>query len=118
MLLIKEYSDDVNYRILKHGEDVFHKALEAHLKGERAFHVIGDDGIRYNLEYVENQSWAEASPDYPDSPLFHKDPLYPPYYFYDEHNRDRLCSHECVGLWSGRSGCCFDSLFFSFGVVF
>ncbi|MBQ1880651.1 MAG: hypothetical protein II156_03360 [Lachnospiraceae bacterium] len=91
MLLIKDYSNEVNHRILAHGDDVFHKALDAVLKGEREFHVLGENGIRYNLEYTENQNWAESSPDYPDSPLFHKDPLYPPYYFYDEYDRDRLC---------------------------
>jgi hypothetical protein len=91
MLLIKEYSNEVNHRILRHGEDVFHKALEAVLKGEREFHVLGENGLRYNLKYIENQSWAEAGSAYPDSPLFHKDPLYPPYYFYDEYDRERLC---------------------------
>lgn len=91
MLLIKDYSNEVNHRILAHGEDVFHKALDAVLKGEREFHVLGENGVRYNLEYIENQSWAESGSDYPDSPLFHKDPLYPPYYVYDEYDRDRLC---------------------------
>lgn len=91
MLLIKEYNTEVNHRILEHGPDVFHRALEAVLLGETAFHVIGTDGIRYNLEYVDNQKWAEASEAYPDSPLFKKDPLYPPYYFYDEKDEKKLC---------------------------
>ncbi len=100
MLLIKEYDTEVNRRILKHGKDVFHRALEAVLKGEKEFHVIGEDGIRYNLEYTENRNWAEKSPDYPDSPLFHKDPLYPPYYLYDENDRDRLCFDILEGFES------------------
>ncbi len=91
MLLIKKYDRVKNHRYLKHGPDVFHQALYWVLRGETAFHVKNEGGEDYNLEYVENQRWAEDSQQYPDSPLFHEDPLYPPYYVYDEKDRDRLC---------------------------
>lgn len=91
MLLIKEFSRERNHRYLTHGPEVFHQALYWVLRGERAFHVRNPKGEDYNLEYVENQSWAESSKEYPDSPLFHQDPLYPPYLIYDEKDESRLC---------------------------
>ena len=91
MLLIKEYNRDRNHRYLNHGPEVFHQALYWVLRGETAFHVRNPEGEDYNLEYAENQKWAEASEKYPDSPLFHEDPLYPPYLVYDEKDKSRLC---------------------------
>ncbi len=97
MLLIKDYDVNQSYRTLKHGADVFHKALENVLKGEKRFHVEGADGLRYDLEYKENQSLAEASALYPDSPLFRDTVMYPPYFQYDE-NSDRLCMDVLKGI--------------------
>jgi hypothetical protein len=91
MLLFEEYDREMNHRTLEHGTDVFHKALDCVLLGEKRFHVKNPNGEDYDLVYTDNQSWAESSPEYPDSPLFHKDPLYPPYLIYDEKNKDRLC---------------------------
>ena len=91
MLQIAEYEKECNHRTLMHGTDVFHQALSCVLKGEKRFHVKNPMGEDYDLCYVENQSWAESSPEYPDSPLFHQDPLYPPYLFYDENQKERLC---------------------------
>lgn len=91
MLLLKDYDREKNHRFLKHGPRVFHEALHWVLRGETAFHVKDPEGEDYNLEYVENQKWAERSEKYPDSPLFHQDPLYPPYLIYDENDRDKLC---------------------------
>ncbi len=91
MLLFEEYDREMNHRTLEHGTDVFHKALDCVLLGEKRFHVNNPNGEDYDLVYTDNQSWAESSPEYPDSPLFHKDPLYPPYYSYDEKNKEKLC---------------------------
>ncbi len=91
MLQIVEYDKERNHRTLKQEDALFHKALDAVLRGEKRFHVRSDSGSDYDLEYVENQAWAEASDAYPDSPLFHEDPLFPPYLLYDEHDKDRLC---------------------------
>lgn len=91
MLQFREYDRERNHRTLLQGEGLFHEALDAVLRGEKRFHVRNPHGSDYDLEYVENQAWAEAAPAYPDSPLFHEDPLFPPYLLYDEHDRGRLC---------------------------
>lgn len=91
MLLIERFDRETNHRFLNHGPEVFHQALYWVLRGETVFHVKNPEGEGYNLRYVENQKWAEGSRAYPDSPLFHKDPLYPPYLSYDENARERLC---------------------------
>lgn len=90
MLLIERFDRSVNHRILKFGPDVFHEALKCVLKGETEFHVMGGRN-NFNLRYVDNQKWAESHETYPDSPLFKRDPLYPPYFEYDENERERLC---------------------------
>ena len=91
MLQFREYDRERNHRTLPQEENLFHAALSAVLRGEKRFHVKNPLGLDYDLEYVENQSWAEASKEYPDSPLFHEDPLFPPYLIYDEKDKDRLC---------------------------
>ncbi|MBQ6441753.1 MAG: hypothetical protein IJJ13_04075 [Lachnospiraceae bacterium] len=91
MLLFREYDKERNHRTLPQGEKLFHAALSAVLRGEKRFHVKNPAGSDYDLEYVENQAWAEASKEYPDSPLFHEDPLFPPYLLYDEKDKERLC---------------------------
>ena len=98
MLLIQEYNRDHNHRVLAHGPDVFHKALKWVLAGETVFHVTNPKGEDYNLAYVNNQTWAEQSPDYPDSPLFRQEPLCPPYVLYDEHATERLCLDVLEGF--------------------
>ncbi len=91
MLLIKEYDHEMNHRTLCLEEGLFHKALDCVLLGEKRFHVKNVHGEDFDLLYVENQQWAESSPAYPDSPLFHKDPLYPPYLLYDENHKEKIC---------------------------
>ena len=91
MLQFREYDHERNHRTLSQGETLFHDALDAVLRGEKRFHVKNPAGSDYDLEYVENQAWAEESDSYPDSPLFHEDPLFPPYLLYDEHDKGRLC---------------------------
>lgn len=100
MLFVREYDKDNNHRILSQGKDLFHRALSFVFKGEKRFHVINGSGIAYDLEYIDNQAWAESFASYPDSPLFHRDPLYPPYFFYDEEKEDRLCMDIFEGLES------------------
>ena len=100
MLVIKKYDRERNHRFLVHEANVFHKALFWVQHGERVFHVKNPMGENYNLEYVENQKWAEASEKYPDSPLFRQEPLYPPYLFYDENDKGRLCFDILDGVKS------------------
>ncbi len=98
MLHITGYHNDRNYRVLHHGCEVFHKALECVLLGEKHFHVKNPEGCDYDLIYEDNQSFAESSPDFPDSPIFHNDPLYPPYLQYDEKAKDSLCFDIFSGI--------------------
>ena len=98
MLFIQPYNREQNHRILFHGADVFHKALKWVLRGETVFHVVNPDGENYNLKYISNQAWAEGSADYPDSPLFHREPLCPPYLVYDEADRESLCYDVLEGF--------------------
>lgn len=98
MLMIRDVDKENNYRLLPHGKDVFHKALAFVLLGECRFHVRGQSGIEYDLEYVQNQEWAESFDTYPSSPLFRKAPLYPPYLLYDETAAERLCLDVFDGI--------------------
>ena len=98
MLIFREYDRENNYRSLLHGKEVFHKALSYVLLGETRFHVRGDSGIAYDLEYVQNQDWAKSFGTYPDSPLFREALLYPPYFSYDETAVERLCLDVFDGI--------------------
>ncbi len=92
MLNLCEIPENMNYRQLRHGRDVFHEALAHVAKGERHFCVTDEGGeVLYGLFYEENQSWAQASDRYVDSKLFKEMPLYPPYLTYDEERRESLC---------------------------
>ena len=89
MLRVYEVNRKKNFRILNHGENVFHEALKYVLLGETYFHVQKDGDLLYDLFYIENQKFAETSPDYVDADLYRDMPLYPPYYFYDENDGEK-----------------------------
>jgi hypothetical protein len=98
MLLVRDYSTQHNYRTLDISENLFHKALSCVLKGETHFHVKNKNGPSFDLEYVNNQKWCESFPEYPYSPLFRREPLYPPYYMYDENDKDKICFDILDGI--------------------
>lgn len=84
MLHIVEADANENCRTLRHGEQVFHNALRAVLKGECRFHVKNDKGEDYDLVYTENNDEA------PNMAVLKGYKMLPPYYLYDETNRDAL----------------------------
>lgn len=84
MLYIHEKNPEENCRTLNHGPQVFHHALNAVFKGETRFHVKNDKGSDYDLVYAENNSLTPALAVLKGSILL------PPYYLYDETNRDML----------------------------
>ncbi len=87
MLKIVPYDPNKSYRTIIHGPVVFHAAQEGVADGERYFHVEREDGEKYDLEYVDNQEWAQASPDYSTAELFRTYCSFPPYHEYDETRR-------------------------------
>lgn len=106
MLRIREYDEEVNYRILRHGMSVFHDALEAVLGGEKRFHVTGGP-MKYDLEYVDNHQWAMNSPGYSTSSIYRDNTFYPPYLRYDESDSRRICLDIFDGykkVWFERAG--------------
>ncbi|MDO5445434.1 MAG: hypothetical protein Q4F31_07430 [Eubacteriales bacterium] len=106
MLRIREYDEEVNYRILRHGKNVFHDALEAVLGGEKRFHVT-EGPAKYDLEYVDNQQWAMDSPGFSTSTIYRDNTFYPPYLSYDESDIKRICLDIFDGyrkIWFERAG--------------
>ena len=74
-----------SYRILRHGKDVFHKALSAVVgQGEKRFHVKNPEGEDYDLVYVENNSLI------PDIPIVRGKTVLPPFLLYDETDASKL----------------------------
>ncbi len=86
MLKIVPYDQNKSYRMIPHSPLVFHAAQEGIMDGERFFHVERENGEMYDLEYVDNQAWAEASPDYSTAELFRTYYSFPPYHDYDEYS--------------------------------
>ncbi|MBR6268670.1 MAG: hypothetical protein IKR28_10125 [Selenomonadaceae bacterium] len=87
MLKIVDYDKNKSYRTLPHSRVVFHAAQEGIADGERFFHVERENGEMYDLEYVDNQTWAQASPAYSTAELFRTYCSFPPYHDYDETSR-------------------------------
>ena len=90
MLLINPVDNKKNYRILRHGAGVFKEAVKGVMKGEEFFHVADNGGFIYDLKYVDNNSLAKTSKEYPGSKLFDGYCLCPPLLTYDETNTDLL----------------------------
>lgn len=84
MLQIVEADMNENCRTLRHGPQVFHNALRAVLKGENRFHVRNDVGENYDLVYFPNNDAA------PNMAVTKGLVMLPPYYLYDETDRDAL----------------------------
>lgn len=102
-MLYLDKPDADNHRILRHGPDVFHKALEGVMKGEFRFTVTRLDGECYDLVYKENNSYyKELNPTDLSFPF----PLVPPYYTYDEDDVEKL--DLCV--FEGYSAVLFESV--------
>lgn len=91
MLQIDKYDTTKKYRVLEIDTNLFHNALNYVLKGEERFHVNNKIGANFDLVYVNNNDWAVSSEQYTDALLFRENILYPPYYVYDENDREKLC---------------------------
>ena len=103
MLTIKEYDQDKYYRKLKNGPDIFHEALKYVLKGETHFHVSNENGEDFDLLYLENDRKAKSDESFPDSSFFKDELIFPPYFFYDETDDDKVMAYLLEG---------FDEIFF------
>lgn len=90
MLSITQWDQNNNYRELQSEPGVFHEALKHVLRGETRFHVRNGGGADYDLVYVPNDARAKADPTFPDSAFFKSELIFPPYYFYDEEDLDRI----------------------------
>lgn len=90
MLKIESYDDNHNYRTLDISPQIFHDALRYVLRGETRFHVRNDGGQDFDLVYVENDKKAKADATFPDSQFYRDELIFPPYYFYDEDDPDKI----------------------------
>lgn len=78
---------DHNLRTLSHSPDVFHEALRYVLTGERCFHVHNPALEDYDLAYFENDHlFLEGT----HSDITFDNAVLPPYFFYDEHDSERI----------------------------
>ena len=59
MLQIQEYDNNRNYRTLVNEPQIFHKALQYVLKGEKRFHVQNEGVQDFDLVYTDNDIQAK-----------------------------------------------------------
>ena len=78
------------YRVLEHGENVFHEAISYAKQGEKTFYVQNPDGEDYGLSYTLNMDLLPEDLEYFLKMTDGKD-VYPPYLDYDETWTDRIC---------------------------
>ena len=90
MLSIQEKSNE-ECTVLKHGTDVFHKALELVKKGETRFHVEGFEDIAYDLVYTENMQLFSRQMYTLIMQITKGHLLYAPFLDYDEEDTDNIC---------------------------
>ncbi|MDO4489011.1 MAG: hypothetical protein Q4B67_08015 [Eubacteriales bacterium] len=85
MFYIKDYDTDSNHRVLPLDSLLFHRAARFVIDGETSFHVHGENGLRFDIEYFHNnKARAEGTPVPPE--IF----LYPSYLYYDEADEEKL----------------------------
>ena len=102
MLQITEYDFNNNYRVLKNEPGLFHTALKCVLKGEKRFHVEEGEQ-RFDLIYHDNDHMAKHDPGFPDSDFYYSETFFPPYFFYDENDTEKINLYLLDG---------FDEIFF------
>ena len=90
MLQIKEYDDNHNYRRLVNDSQIFHNALQYVLRGETRFHVQNEGSKDFDLVYIDNDKKAKSDVSFPDSDFYRDEIIYPPYYFYDEKDLEKI----------------------------
>ena len=90
MLQITEYDDKRNYRRLLNEPQIFHNALKYVLRGETRFHVQNEGTKDFDLVYIDNDKKAKGDPTFPDSDFYRDEIIYPPYYFYDEADLEKI----------------------------
>ena len=90
MLQIQEYDNNRNYRTLVNEPQIFHKALQYVLKGEKRFHVQNEGVQDFDLVYTDNDIQAKNDASFPDSDFYREEMIFPPYYCYDENDLDKI----------------------------
>ena len=90
MLTIEKYDQNNNYRLLDNTPFLFHTALKYVLKGEKRFHVRNENAPDFDLVYMDNDTIAKADSTFPDSDFFRSEMIFPPYYFYDEADTEKI----------------------------
>ena len=90
MLSIAERSSDA-CTVLRHGEGVFHEALELVKKGESRFHAEGPDGTAYDLVYTENMQLFSRQMYMLITQITKGSALYAPFLDYDENDTENIC---------------------------
>ena len=88
--ILKVTPADEKLPILRHGDNVFHDALEAAAKGGTRFLVSNPNGEDYVLEYTRNMDLFPAEARAYLKMTDGKD-VFPPYLSYDESDGEKLC---------------------------
>lgn len=91
MFFIENCNSGDNFRTLTHSDTVFHEAL-AYVRGsgEVNFRVLNENGEDYCLRYERNEEIQRSAKEFPDSPLFTENRIFPDYLDYDETDTDAV----------------------------
>lgn len=90
MLKIVEHDTENNYRTLDLSDNLFHKALNAVLKGETRFYVRNPKGENFDLIYFDNNKFVKDHSSVGNNGFLNVQQVIPPYYYYDENNESKL----------------------------
>lgn len=92
MIVLAEVNKETNYRnlTLRKSPEIFHRILQAVLRGEKRFHIINPEGEDFDMIYEENDAYVRSLPKFNGDGLTVSSLLYPPYLFYDENDKLRL----------------------------
>ena len=77
--------------VLRHGNKVFHDALELVRKGETRFHVEGSGAPEYDLVYTENMNLFPRQMYMLITQITNGKALYAPFLSYDEDDTGNIC---------------------------
>ncbi len=90
MFTFVEYDSNINYRELDCTPGLFHEALKYVLRGESRFHVHNEGAADFDMCYDDNDRYTKADPACPDSDFYKSELFFPPYYFYDETDLEKI----------------------------
>ena len=99
MFTFVEYDSNIKYRELDCTPGLFHEALKYVLRGESRFHVHNEGAADFDMCYDDNDRYTKADPACPDSDFYKSELFFPPYYFYDETDLEKIYTLRELGAY-------------------